>query len=209
MEQYYFAQTALEKAYELDTSWPVTQYFLGITHYELGNFTDAIVYLNFAVKNGFEPALVVKRKLADIYLENKEYDKAATAYREALELNQEDVSSFVRPIWLYLDFLNQPQEALKLAELANTSFPNNAMALNLLGWSQIGTGHYSEAKDNLLMALELEPGMAAAYLNLGKLYELTDQKNSALESYKKAYELDQNGSIGRSAVEKYNALLAE
>lgn len=204
-----FALTSFEHAYELDPEWPATQYFLGVTYSELSQFDDAIVYFNYALENGFEPAIVVKQKLADLYLEKMEYAKAVAAYEEVLEFTKGDINAFVRPIWIYLDFLNEPQKAMKLAEMTVISFPEDPMAYNLLGWSQTGMGNYIEAEKNLKKAIATDPTLAAAYYNLGKLYEELSESDNALDSYQKAYELDQNGSIGNLSAKRYNALLTQ
>jgi tetratricopeptide (TPR) repeat protein len=206
LNKYYFAQTAFEKAYDLDTQWPITQYFLGLTHMELGNLKDAALFLDYANQNGFEPQILVKRKLADLYLENKDYAKAVALYEEILNINNQDIGSFVRPIWLYLDFLNEPAKALGLAEKAVAAFPNDAMSYNLLGWSQTGAKKLDEAEKNLKKATELNPDFAAAFYNLGKLYMTQERKTEALDAFKKAYELDQTGSIGSLAAQRYNEL---
>ena len=207
LEKYLFAITSFEHAYEIDSEWPATQYFLGITYAELSKYNDAIIYLNYALDNGFEPAIVVKQKLADLYLEVEDYEKSVAIYQEVLEVSKQDINAFVRPIWIYLDFLNEPDQALKLGEMAVMTFPEDPMAYNLLGWSQIGVKNYVEAEKNLQKAISMDPSFAAAHYNLGKLYEELKRNESAMESYQKAYELDQNGSIGNLAAKRYNALL--
>jgi len=209
LESYHFALSAFERAYELDSEWPTTQYFLGLTHAEMGNTDDAIIYLNYALSNNFEPAIVIHQKLADLYLAAEDYTKAVDAYESVLSINDEDINAFVRPIWIYLDYLNQPAEAFKIAETAAVAFPETAMSYNLLGWSQIGTEDYTEAEKNLKKAIELDSNLAAAYYNLGKLYEIRYRTDMALDAYQKAYELDQNGSIGNLAAQAYNALMTK
>lgn len=209
LEKSYFALTAFERAYELDPEWPVTQYFLGVAHTELGQPEDAALYFNYALQNGFEPAVVIHRKLADLYLDIKDYAKSVESYKKVLEITRDDVSAFVRPIWIYLDFLNQPEEALKLAEDAIALFPENPLARNLLGWSQVGAGQVEEAEKNLKLALDSDPNMAAAHFNLGKLYEGQGRIEEALAAYQRAYEIDQNGSIGNLAAKRYNELLTQ
>jgi len=209
LNNYLFALTSFERAYELDSEWPATQYFLGITYAELTKYEDAIIYLNYALNNGFEPAMVVKQKLADLYLQTGKYAESVKIYEEVLAANKQDINSFVRPIWIYLEFLNEPDKAYKLGELAVMTFPNNAMAYNLLGWSQTGTKNYVEAEKNLKKAIATDPTLPAPYYNLGKLYENMKETDKALENYQKAYELDQNGSIGNLSAKRYNALLIQ
>ncbi|MBN2087789.1 tetratricopeptide repeat protein [Candidatus Peregrinibacteria bacterium] len=209
LEKYYFAQSAFERAYELDSEWPTTQYFLGLTLAEMGSIDDAIIYLNYALSNNFQPEIVVHQKLADLYMEKGDYTKSVESYEKVLALSDDDINSFVRPIWIYLDYLNEPDKALNIAEVANTTFPENAMSYNLLGWSQIGTEDYNEAEINLKKAIELDPNLPAAYYNIARLYDTQNRKSLALEAYQKAYELDTNGSIGNLAAQAYNELLSQ
>jgi tetratricopeptide (TPR) repeat protein len=209
LEKYYFALSAFERAYQLDSEWPTTQYFLGLTHAELGDMNDAIIYFTYALANNFEPSIVIHQKLADLHMKTEDYTKAVESYENVLDISDEDINAFVRPIWIYLDYLNQPAKALKIAESAAVAFPDTAMSYNLLGWSQVGTQDYTEAEKNLKKAIELDPNMAAAYYNLGKLYDIQRRTDMALDAYQKAYELDQNGSIGNLAAQAYNALLTQ
>jgi tetratricopeptide (TPR) repeat protein len=204
-----FAATAFEQSYKLDPQLPATQYFLGLAYSEIGRKDDAIVYLNYALNNGFEPKVVAQRKLADLYLEKADYAKSAQAYEDILKANKQDINAFVRPIWIYLDFLNQPEKALRLGEAAVIAFPGNAMAYNLLGWSQIGTENTVEAEKNLLKSIQMDSAQAAPHYNLGKLYEFMDEKEKAKEQYQQAYELDQNGSIGNLAAKRFNILMVD
>lgn len=207
LEKYQFALTAFEKAYSLDSEWPTTQYFLGVTHKELANFQDAITYFNLALANSFEPRVVIQRHLADLYFETEDYEKAVKAYEEVLEVSKGDVNAFVRPVWLYIDFLNEPESAKKLAETAVLTFPDSAMSFNLLGWSYQALGDEKKGENNLKKAIELDPNLAAAHYNLGKLYESQGKNEPALTQYQTAYDLDASGSIGNMAAESYNELL--
>ena len=209
MEEYYFAQLAFERAYELDSEWPTTQYFLGVTLAEEKMTDDAIIYLNYALNNNFQPEVVIHQKLADLYLDSGNYEKSVESYEKVLSINKDDIDSFVRPIWIYIDYLNQPDKALNIAEVANATFPESAMSYNLLGWSQIGTNDHVEAEKNLKKAIELEPSLPAAHYNLARLYDTQNRKELALDAYQKAYELDTNGSIGNLAAQAYNELLSQ
>lgn len=209
LEKYLFALSSFEQAYNLDSSWPASQYFLGLTYSELSQFDDAIIYMNYALENGFEPSAIVKQKLADLYLETENYKESVKVYEEILKYNPQDVNAFVRPIWIYLDFLHEPEKAMKLGEMAVITFPQDPMAYNLLGWSQTGTKNYVEAEKNLLKAIDGAPEVAAPHYNLAKLYEEMKKDDLAMDEYQKAYEFDQNGSIGNLAAKRFNALMMD
>ncbi|MCL4481011.1 MAG: tetratricopeptide repeat protein [Bacteroidetes bacterium] len=139
----------------------------------------------------------------------KNYSKSAQSYEEVVTLNNEDVNYFIRPIWIYLERLNQPARASNLAQKAVNAHPDEAMSYNLLGWSKIGEGKYDEAEILLKKSLELDPNLAAAYLNYGQLYEKKKMFNEAIADYKKAFEMGNGTSISASAADKYNQLIAK
>ncbi len=203
------ALEAFQKAYSLDSEWAPTQYFLGLTQKELGNTAEAIRSLSMAAENRFEPELVVRQNLADLYFEAKQYQESVAAYERVIELSGQDLETFIRPVWIYLDFLGQPQKALGLAELAVASFPQEALSYNLLGWSQIGMKNYPQAEGNLKKSLSLDPSLTAAQYNLGLLYQAQQKNDLALDAYKKAYQMDQSGPMGNKAARAYNALMEE
>lgn len=209
LEQYQFALTALDKAYSLDSTWPTTQYFLGVVHKELGNTNDAITYFSSALSNNFEPEVVIQNYLAELYFDSMDYEKAAIAYEEVLKINQQDVEAFVRPVWIQIEYLEDPEKALNIAQSALTLFPESAMSYNLMGWSYIALEDYKNAEINLKKALKIDPELAAAHQNLGLLYQEMGDTDQALEYYQKAYQFDVGGSIGNLAATRYNQLLQD
>lgn len=202
-----FALTAFEKAHSIDGTWAPTLYFLGLVNKELANYQAAINHFNAALKANFKPKAVIDDQLADLYFQTKDYAKSAAAYEEVLKVNKTDIDAFVRPIWIYVDYLNQPNKALALAQASALAFPESAMSYNLLGWSYIGLGDYKRALSNLNRAIKIDPRLAAAHFNLGLLYEKQSKNQLALKSYQDAYQLDTAGSIGSKAAVQYNAIL--
>ncbi len=207
LQQFEFAKTALDKSYSEDPTWPTTQYFLGVTHKALGNTQEAITYFSSVLDSNFEPRVIVQNHLADLYFENQEYTKAIEAYEVVLEVNQQSVDAFIYPVWLYIDYVNDPSEALALSETALSLFPDSAMAHNLVGWSHLANRDYEQAEDHLVQAVEMDPTVPAIHYNLGALREATDRVDQALSSYEQAYQLDIGGDIGNKAANSYNDLL--
>lgn len=209
LEKYEFALDSFRKAYDLDSEKPETQYFLGLTYAEMGQIEDALTYLNIALKNGFEPQVQVKQKLGEIYLNKKDYAQAVKMFEEILDLNNQDINTFVRPVWIYLDFLNDPEKALEIAQKAYKIHPQSAMTYNLLAWSHLGKHEYLKAEEYLKKALEIDPNLQAAWYNLGIAYAGLEQKDKALANYQKAYEMGKDSSIGNMAAQAYNELYSE
>lgn len=206
-EQYNDAQEALLKAIELDPTKAETRYFLGLSYFGLEDYESAVLQLELAIESGFEPRVQAYQKLGDAAVLTQDYLKAVEAYENVLILNSSDVNLYIRPIWLYLDHLNNPKAAHELAEEALKEHPESAMAYNLMGWVQTVQEDYENAEENLNYALILDPNLAAAYLNYGRWCEAQEFYERAKENYKRAYTLDSGGSIGNLAGERYNAVV--
>ncbi len=207
-EKYDDAIEALEQAKKLDSQKPETMFFLGLGYYGKNELKKAALTLEQAKKNGFQPAIQVEQKLAEIYMELKQYDASAKNYENVVLLNDQNINYYIRPIWLYLEKLRQPQHALSLAQRAAKNHPAQAMGYNLLGWAQIGTNQLDDAEKNLEKALQLDPHLDAAYLNFGQLLEKQGQPERALAFYAKAHEIGLGNSISNIAAERYNVIIA-
>ncbi len=208
VEKYQDAIEALEQGRKLDSQKSETLFFLGLSYYGKNELPKAAETLEQAKKNGFQPVIQVEQKLADIYMELKQYDKAAKNYQSVVLLNDENINYYIRPIWLYLEKLNQPERALSLAERAANNHPALAMGYNLLGWAQIGANQLDGAEKNLEKALQMDNKLDAAYLNFGKLFEKKGQPERALTYYIKAHEIGLGNNISNIAAERYNVIIA-
>lgn len=206
-EKYQDAVEALEEAKKLDNEKSESYFFAGLSYYGLQNLSKAAENLELAKKFGYQPKVQIDQKLAEIYLQMKEYQKSAQSYENVVSLNNSDINYFIKPIWIYLDRLNHPEQAFQLAEKALQSHPDDAMSYNLLGWTSIGANKLKEAEIYLAKAQELNPDLDAIYLNWGLLNEKKGLLNQAIDSYKKAYEMGKGNSISSSAASHYNDLI--
>ncbi len=211
--EYTAAKNALEKAVELDPTKPESQYFLGLTYSELSEKEEAIKALEMALEDGFTPATQVISKLAQVYLDNQDYLKAAETYEDYLnEGGDEILTNYVRPVWIYLDYVgteNGISKAITIARKAVEKFPDQALAHNLLGWSLIYSEDYDEAFTELNKAKAIDPNMAAVYLNFGLWYEKQGSLDTAKKNYNTAYEKGNGDSISNTAAQRYNAIIEQ
>jgi tetratricopeptide (TPR) repeat protein len=207
-EKYQDAVEALERAKVLDNQKPETLFYLGLAYYNINNFKLAEENLLKAKEFGFEPKILVDQKLAEVYLELKNYPQSAASYEKVLALNSQDVNYYIRPIWIYIEKMNEPQKALVLAEKAAKDHPDEAMAQNLMGWTLIYNNQFDKAETHLKLAMALNPALDATYLNFGILYEKENQTDKALQFYKKAHTIGKGSGVAASAATRYNQLLA-
>lgn len=208
LEKYSDAVTNFEKALLLDPERPDIRYFLGLAYFGLNKNQSAITNLEIALENGYQPQVQIYQKLAEMHLIEKEYPEAYENYRLALEITDQDVNYYIRPVWTALTHLKSSQKCLTLANQAISRHPQEALSYNLLGWCQLANNDFTSAKSNLEKALQIDPNLAAAYLNLGQLYEKLQDSNQAKNNYKKAYEIDPFSSVGNLAAKLFNELIS-
>jgi tetratricopeptide (TPR) repeat protein len=206
-EKYSEAQDALFKAVEMDPTKAESRYFLGLSYFGMDDYNSSMTQLELAIESGFEPKVQAYQKLGDVAVLAKSYKKAADSYEKVLILNSEDIELFIRPVWLNIDHLNDAKKALVLGEQAVKEHPSEAMSYNLLGWAQLSLNDLKGAEQNLKYSLIIDPNLAAAHFNLGRLYEARTQLDEARDSFKEAYTIDPGGSIGNLAAERYNVLV--
>lgn len=208
-EKFNEAVDALEEARKLDPEKPQTAFFLGMAYYGLNNLEKAVSAFELAKKNGFEPVVQVNQKLAEIYLQMKEYQKSADHFEDVVRLYDQDVYYYVKPIWIYIDRLNQPEKAIALANKAVAAHPDEAMSYNLLGWASISMNRLNDAKTLLDKAHAINPELDAVYLNYGLLMEQQGKPSEALGYYNEAYKLGNGNSISEVAAERYNNIIGK
>ncbi|MCC7197456.1 tetratricopeptide repeat protein [Candidatus Peregrinibacteria bacterium] len=207
VEKYQDAVEALEQAKKLDSLKAETHFYLGLGYFGLNDLQNAANELELAKKYGYEPVIQIDQKLAEIYLQLKEYPKSAMSFENVLALNSTDVNYFIKPMWIYMERLNSPEKALALAKKAQQANPKLAMSYNLLGWASIGTNHLDDAEGYLKKALAIDPNLDAIYLNYGLLSEKRGRLTEAVSYYRKAYTMGNGNSISSSAADHYNQLI--
>jgi len=207
LERYQDSVDALEEAVRQDPEKPETFFYLGLAYAGVDQMDKAIESLEFAAKFGYEPKIHVEQKLAELYFQNADYEKASDKYEEVISKNATEIDYFIRPVWVYIDKLDSPDKAVNLAEKALVYHPENPMSYNLLGWAQVANNDFINGNKNLQKALTFDPSFDAPYLNLGWMYEKQNQLGRAKDLYKKAYELSNGSAVGNLAAERYNELL--
>lgn len=207
VEKYQDAVEALEQAKKLDPQKAETHFYLGLGYFGLNDLQNSALELELAKKYGYEPVIQIDQKLAEIYLQLKEYPKSVSSFENVIALNSTDVNYFIKPMWIYMERLHDPEKAFALAKKAQQANPKLAMSYNLLGWAAIGTNHLDDAESYLKKALVIDPHLDAVYLNYGLLSEKQGRVTEAVSYYRKAYSMGNGNSISSSAADHYNQLI--
>ncbi len=205
--KYQDATDALIQALKLDNEKPETLFFLGISYSFIKDTDKAIFYLEKAKSYGFTPKEEIDIRLGDLYTTKGEYKKSAMLYETVLASYSQNLSLYTKAVWVNIEKLNDTNKALILAKKALYEKPSEAASFNLVGWALSSKGNTEDAKAYLTKAIELNPKLDAAYLNLGQIYEKENKATLAKDYYTKAYSLGQGNSISKLAARKYQALL--
>lgn len=119
---------------------------------------------------------------ANALFNEKRYDEAAEAYREALRLNPNNGEAQNGLASTYSVF-NQYEEAIEAFKLGLRLNPNEAVAHSRLGEVYAELGRYKEAVASLKEAIRLDPEDYVAHYNLGVAYLHLGDRNAVLRSY--------------------------
>jgi len=115
---------------------------------------------------------------------------ASSAKKLALEREKDPQYQFDKAA-LCLQY-NMVDESFKYIDKALSLNPRFAAALNLRGLALMMKGRIPEAIQALTMCVEIDPGFSEGWNNLATAYDQNGQKTPAVESWAKAYGLDQN-----------------
>lgn len=204
------AEESFNQAKKLDAIKPETHYFLASTHYFQEEYDEAVNEYELALLYGFKPEIEAYKKIAECNLLLQKYQDALAAYEHIIKIDSSNIDIFVKPIWIAITYLGDLDRALSLAQNAQSRFPDSAMSHNLLAWVYIERNELDKAESELEVSLSLDPGLAEAHYNAGRMHEAKGDIEKARSEYKKAYEsAEPEDTIGTAAAEKYNALILE
>lgn len=203
------ALAALETAYTLDTSKAYVQYLLALAHDRLGNREKAISYYGITLSNQFEKTNEVRQRLAELYVENKNYQLAAEQFELLFQaVPPKNPEQYARLLWIYIEQLKDPKKAVDIALRAQKAFPGSSLSDNYVGWAYLAQGEYVKATEALDRGLARDPKLAPLYLTKARVEKAQGNLESAQKQYLKAYELAKGTEIGDLAGAEYNALLS-
>ncbi|MFA6305864.1 MAG: tetratricopeptide repeat protein [Candidatus Gracilibacteria bacterium] len=205
--KYQDAVDALIQALKLDDEKPETLFFLGVSYSFIKDTDKAVFYLEKAKSYGFTPKEEIEARLGDLYTLEGEYKKSAMFYEKVLASDTKNLDIYTKAIWVNIEKLKDTNQALILAKKALHEKPSDAASFNLVGWALSSKGNTQDAKAYLEKAVELNPKLDAAYLNLGQIYEKENKIALAKDYYTKAYSLGQGNAIAKLAAKKYQAIV--
>lgn len=129
-------------------------------------------------------------RIAQVGMQEKKYLRAEKALLTILKLDQKNVAAYNRLGILY-SRQKEYKDAIECFEIASSIEPS-ASSLHNLGLIYFETENYEKAELAFESALNLEDDLAARHIAYAKVLEKTHKHHEAVESLKKAVELEPN-----------------
>lgn len=188
---YEAAADLLARAVELDPSFVVAQYSLGVVHQALGNRWKAAA--QFRASTQLDPSYPEPFKaLGDLFLSapRRLYDQAVEAYQKALELRPFYAEAHVGlgDARAAKGDVDGAVTAYQRALVYNPANPKVHLSLGKIYYSEKGL--YYEAVEAYKKAIELDPQFLEARMGLGEVYEDKGLYQDAIAQYRKVVEMD-------------------
>ncbi|MGC8838903.1 MAG: tetratricopeptide repeat protein [Anaerolineae bacterium] len=198
----------LERAVALDPQSEETWYFLG--RWWAANGVPQVAAEAF--RKGLEvhpDSLALTLELAYALAAARDYAGAEALFARAQDLAEEDAGPFLAAARFYLEHLLQVQErGLPAAEQAVSLAPESAEAHELVGWGAWLAGDAARAEEELALALELDPHLAAAWYHRAAVWASQGRAMAAREAYMQAVVLDPSGFYGARAAKALREMQA-
>ena len=181
----------LSRAVEVDPSFVVAAYMLGVVHSSLGNRWKAAAQFRAATQ--LDPAYPEPYKaLGDLYLSQPRrlFDQAVEAYNKAIELRPFYADAFVGlgDAKAAKSDVDGAIAAYQKALVYNPVNPRVHMSLGKIYYGEKGL--YYEAVTAYKKAIDLDPNSVDARMGLGEVYEDKGLYKEATEEYRRVIEID-------------------
>jgi superkiller protein 3 len=181
----------LSRAIEVDPSFVVATYMLGVVHSSLGNRWKAAAQFRASTQLDAsypEPA----KALGDLYLSQPRrlFDQAVEAYSKAIELRPFYADAYVGlgDAKAAKSDVDGAIAAYQKALVYNPVNPRVHMSLGKIYYGEKGL--YYEAVNAYKKAIDLDPASVEGRMGLGEVYEDKGLYKEASEEYRKVIELD-------------------
>jgi Tfp pilus assembly protein PilF len=161
---------------------------------ETGKFDIALAELNKAeilASGNSEYALQVITLKADLYYRTKQFDKAFSAFDEALKYNMDDYTILNNYAYYLAEQNTRLKDAEEMAKRVVRTEGENATFLDTYGWVLYKRGKYREAAkvfDEIINKLNVQD--AELYEHYGHILRKLKKCSEASEMWLKAMELD-------------------
>ena len=152
---------------------------------------------------GSEYSNLVKK--GDNFYIAKKYKEAIEAYSQAIELTNDDETTFLKLANLYrlTDDTKSAETFYKRALFVKPDYPDAWFNLGLV---YANRGDLKESRDCFDKAIKIDAEYTYAYYALGMAYELDDEPQKAISNYEKYLNLETDEQMQKTVKEKIQVL---
>jgi arylsulfatase A-like enzyme/Flp pilus assembly protein TadD len=173
----------LQQAVRLDPANPLLYYTLGAKLEKSGRYKEAMKLYRAALQNGIDKGHGrLHSRLGDLLVHAGKKAEAIPEYEQSVRMNPADVATQANLATAYLE-TGRLADAERVLKSIATIDPSNAAAQNGFGVLEIQRNNGTAARGYFEKAVELDPDLVEAYLNLGLIYKMAGDRVRARECF--------------------------
>lgn len=159
--------------------------------------------------------------LSATYYTSNQFQESADTAKQAIKILEQSPDPTVNPVYMELlnnlaytlvSQLNKPEEGLPYAEKAAELMPDQATALDTLGWAYHKTKNTKKAVEILDRSMQMAPNKSDGYiaaLHLGHAQVASGDKSEARRTLRKAEEFASDPDNRAANIPEYKSLLED
>lgn len=111
----------------------LSNYYAGISYLNLGNFDEALKFLNDFNPNGIIGPVMKHGSLGDVYSELNQMDKAVDNYKKAAESSENELLTpyYLKKLAMLYETQSEYAKALEIYKKIKSKYPNSNEALSI------------------------------------------------------------------------------
>jgi choline-sulfatase len=195
----------LQQAVEEDPKDPSLYHQLGGELEKAGRYAEALRLYETALRRGVDNGRLHSR-IADLSLRAGEKDRAIVEYEKAAQFNPSDLESQTNLGTAYLE-KGRAADAERVFQWVLSNDQRNAAAHNGMGLIFVQRREMPAAKLQFEQAVQLDPDMVEAQMNLGLIYEMAGDRARARQCFE-AFLAKASGTQYASIIPKVKQELA-
>lgn len=172
---------SLRQALAVDPGNPTIYYHLGNEYNSAGRGPEALALYREALRRGIRTGWLYSR-MAALYLRQGHRDEAIVAYEQAAQLNPSDSDSLSDLGTAYLE-TGRLADAERVFRWSLAAAEDHAATHNGLGLLAIRKQDMTTARTEFEKAVQYDPNLLEAQLNLGKIYKLMGANTRARQCF--------------------------
>jgi tetratricopeptide (TPR) repeat protein len=171
----------LRQALAKDPANPTIYLHIGDEYQRAQRQSEAMQIHQDGIRNGVRNAWIYSR-LGHLYLGQGRREEAIVAYERAAQLNPTDCESLSDLGLTYLD-IGRLRDAERVFQWCLASGEGHALTYNGLGLVAVRRQDMIAARGHFEKAVQLDPDLLEAYLNLGRIYKMMGANTRARECF--------------------------